>query len=92
MMIKRAKGPVFVTLRDGTIISRADLPDPKTRRWVASRKAAVVRAVAAGLITVDEACAMYALSPEEFQYWQSAVEQHGIEALKTTYIGKYRQP
>ncbi|MDD9922996.1 MAG: DUF1153 domain-containing protein, partial [Boseongicola sp.] len=55
MYLKKVKGPRTVTLPDGTVMSRADLPDPKTRRWVASRKAAVIRAVDGGLITRSEA-------------------------------------
>ena len=55
MYIRRIPGPHSVTLPDGTQMTRADLPAPTTRRWVASRKAAVVRAVDAGLITAEEA-------------------------------------
>ena len=50
MYLKRVDGPRQVTLPDGTILSRADLPPPDTRRWVASRKAVVVNAVLYGLI------------------------------------------
>jgi len=81
-----------VTLPDGTIMTRADLPSEKTRRWVASRKAAVVRAVTAGLITRNEALERYALSDEEFAEWETAVDQHGEAALKATALQRYRQP
>jgi len=73
-------------------MTRADLPSRNTRRWVASRKAAVVRAVAAGLITRDEALERYALSDEEFSEWETAVGQHGEAALKATSLQRYRQP
>ena len=73
-------------------MTRADLPSKKTKRWVASRKAAVVRAVAVGLITRDEALERYALSDEEFSEWEAAVEQHGEAALKATALQRYRQP
>jgi len=72
-------------------LTRADLPKPDTRRWVASRKAVVVRAVIHGLITEAEALERYALSEEEFALWRQAVEQHGETALKVTTIQKYRQ-
>ena len=55
MYLKKVKGPRAVTLADGTVMTRADLPDARTRRWVASRKAAVVRAVVCGLITREQA-------------------------------------
>ncbi len=92
MYLKKVDGPRAVTLDDGTVMTRADLPDPKTRRWVASRKAAVVKAVDAGLITRDDAVEIYALSEEELDAWFVAVEKHGESALKATAIQKYRQP
>jgi len=91
MYLKRVDGPRQVTLPDGSILSRADLPPPDTRRWVASRKAVVVRAVLYGLITQAEALERYALSEEEFDLWRRAVEVHGEAALKVTTIQKYRQ-
>ncbi len=45
MYLKKVDGPRQVTLPDGSILSRADLPPDQTRRWVASRKAIVVKAV-----------------------------------------------
>ena len=81
-----------MTLPDGTVMTRADLPNEKTRRWVASRKAAVVRAVTSGLITRNEALERYALSDEEFAEWETAVDQHGEAALKATALQRYRQP
>ncbi|MEX0339376.1 MAG: DUF1153 domain-containing protein, partial [Arenibacterium sp.] len=84
MFLKKVDGPRAVTLPDGTVLTRADLPDPETRRWVASRKAAVVRGVLYGLITQEEALRQYGLSEEEFKAWVSAVAEHGEQALKTT--------
>ena len=91
MFLKRVDGPRQVTLPDGSILSRADLPPPETRRWVASRKAVVVKAVVYGLITQSEAMERYALSEEEFALWRAAVETHGEKALRVTAIQKYRQ-
>ena len=45
MFLKKVEGPRAVTLPDGSTMTRADLPPENTRRWVASRKAAVVRGV-----------------------------------------------
>ena len=67
MYLKKVNGPRAVTLPDGTIMTRADLPDEDTRRWVASRKAAVVRAITYGLITWKDALEIYDLSEEELQ-------------------------
>ena len=65
MYLKKVEGPRAVTLPDGTVFSRADLPPPDTRRWVASRKLAVVLGVAHGLISRAEALRIYGLSDEE---------------------------
>lgn len=91
MYLKRVDGPRQVTLPDGSTLSRADLPAADTRRWVASRKAVVVKAVVYGLITQAEALERYALSEEEFVLWRRAIEAHGEKALRVTTIQKYRQ-
>jgi hypothetical protein len=91
MYLKKVDGPRQITLPDGTVLSRADLPPPDTRRWVASRKAVVVRAVVYGLIPRSEALERYGLSDEEFDLWVKAVERFGDEALKVTSLQKYRQ-
>lgn len=91
MYLKKVDGPRSVTLADGTIMSQADLPPESTRRWVASRKAAVVRGVGYGLITQSEALARYGISEEEFFEWVRAVTEHGEAALKATMVQKYRQ-
>ena len=80
-----------VTLPDGSIMTRADLPPQETRRWVASRKAAVVRAVRHGLLTQEQAMEYYALSSEELEEWLRAVSSHGEEALKATLIQRFRE-
>jgi hypothetical protein len=92
MYLRKVDGPRSVTLPDGTIMTRADLPPPDTVRWVASRKAAVVRAVAAGLISRETALRTWSLSEEEFQSWVEAVAQHGEDALRATALRQYRQP
>jgi len=66
------------------------LPPPTTKRWVARRKAAVVAAVLAGVITVEEACRRYQLSEEELLAWQRAFEAHGLRGLSATRIHFYR--
>ena len=75
MYLKKVDGPRAVTLPDGSILTRADLPPAETRRWVASRKARVVKAVAYGLLSLKEALERYALSEEEFELWRDALWQ-----------------
>ncbi|MEM6564580.1 MAG: DUF1153 domain-containing protein [Pseudomonadota bacterium] len=92
MYLKKVDGPRSVTLADGTVMTQADLPAANTRRWVASRKAAVVRGVAYGLLSQSDALKRYNLSEEEFHEWVKAVSEHGEAALKATALQKYRQP
>lgn len=92
MYLKKIEGPRAVTLDNGQIFTRADLPVPETRRWVASRKAAVVIGVNSGLITESEALNTWALSKEELREWIYALGQYGEMALKTTRVQDYRQP
>ncbi|MBV1926861.1 MAG: DUF1153 domain-containing protein [Rhodobacteraceae bacterium] len=91
MYLRKVEGPRAIKLPSGLVMTRADLPDPKTRRWVASRKASVVRGVLYGLITQAEALILYGLSEEEFKGWVVAVADHGEDALKATTLKKYRQ-
>ncbi|MBV7379491.1 DUF1153 domain-containing protein [Maritimibacter dapengensis] len=92
MYLKKIDGPRAVRLPDGSHLTRADLPPSNTKRWVASRKALVVKAVKFGLLTMPDALTTYGLSEEEFLEWRNAVETHGEAALKATALQKYRQP
>jgi transposase-like protein len=56
------------------------------------RKAAVVAAVRAGEITIEEACRVYQLSQEELLSWQRAFETHGLAGLRATRVQQYRRP
>jgi hypothetical protein len=90
MYIRRVKGAYSVTLPDGSLLTRADLPSPATSRWVASRKAAVARAVTFGLLDREDACRIYSLSEEELESWIQAVSEHGEKALKATALKQFR--
>jgi hypothetical protein len=92
MYLKKVDGPRAVTLPDGTVMTRADLPDPGVTRWVASRKAAVVKAVRHGLVPRSEMIDRYGISEEELDAWVAAVDRHGESALKATAVQRYRQP
>lgn len=78
-----------MTLPDGSILTMADLPSG-AERWVARRKAVVVKAITHGLLTRDEAIERYGLSEEELNTWSVGVERHGLAGLKVTAIQKYR--
>ncbi|MDH3475241.1 MAG: DUF1153 domain-containing protein [Rhodospirillales bacterium] len=75
----------------GKPLSVDDLPPPDTERWVIRRKAEVVAAVRAGLITLEEACERYRLSVEEFLSWQRLIDKHGMRGLRTTRLQQYRR-
>jgi hypothetical protein len=75
---------------DGKILTLDDLPPPNTQRWVARRKAEVVAAVRAGLLSLQDACRRYNLSEEEFQGWQAAIDKHGLGGLRVTRIQEFR--
>jgi hypothetical protein len=77
---------------DATPRSLDHLPPPNTKRWVIRRKAAVVGAVRAGLLTLEDACQRYHLSVEEFLSWQRLIERHGLPGLRATRLQDYRGP
>ena len=74
----------YVLGPDGAPLTLTDLPDAKTTRWVARRKAEVVAAVDGGLISLEQACQKYALSIEEFLTWQRAFDRFGQSGLRAT--------
>jgi hypothetical protein len=82
---------VVALASDTESITLADLPPPGTARWVVSRKAAVVAGVRAGLITIEEACARYTLSLEEFLAWKRLLDGYGVKGLRTTRTKEYRE-
>jgi len=82
--------PDYVVGPDGRSLTLADLPKPRSTRWVWRRKAEVVAAVQGGLISLDEACERYALSIEEYLSWEHALAHHGVPALRATHVQEYR--
>ena len=76
---------------DGQPLSLDTLPPPNTKRWVSRRKAEVVAAVRAGLLTLEEACKRYDISTEEFLSWQRLIDNHGVRGLRVTRLQHYRQ-
>jgi hypothetical protein len=74
----------------GPVLSIDNLPPPETKRWVIRRKAEVVAAVRAGVISLEDACRRYTLSIEEFLSWQRLVDSHGLPGLRVTRLQDYR--
>ncbi len=71
--------------------TKVPLPPRDTRRWVKSRKLAVIRAIELGEISTEEACRRYDLSPEEIDSWIRLTKRFGPEALRTTHLKEYRE-
>ena len=74
----------------GEPLTYETLPPPDTKRWVVRRKAEVVAAVRGGIITLEEVCARYAISAEEFQSWADSLSKHGTRGLRSTRLQQYR--
>ena len=80
----------YVIGPDGSPLTIADLPPRETKRWVIRRKAEVVAAVRGGLLSLEEACARYTLTVEEFLAWQHAIDRFGLAGLRATRVQQYR--
>ncbi|MDQ0838415.1 CtrA inhibitor SciP [Sphingomonas faeni] len=74
----------------GEQLTLDSLPPPSTTRWVVRRKAEVVAAVNGGLLSVDDVCARYGLTVEEFASWQRAIDRSGMPGLRVTRIQHYK--
>jgi len=66
------------------------LPSADTKRWSSRRKAAVVVATRAGVISRLEACRRYMLSDEELANWEAAFDDRGIPGLRSASLQLYR--
>ncbi len=75
----------------GEPLTLESLPPPETTRWVIRRKGEVVAAVNGGLLSIDEVCARYGLTVEEFAGWQRAVDRSGLQGLRVTRIQVYKK-
>src|SRR5687768_4805138 len=80
MALNNLSRPVIGPL--GDTLTLEDLPTAGSTRWVRRRKAEVVLAVEAGLLSLDDACSRYLLTPDEFSSWQRGLAQHGLRGLR----------
>jgi hypothetical protein len=65
-------------------VYQATLPNLDVKRWTFPRKAAVVIAVADGVLTRAQACRWYKLTEDELLSWEEAFEAHGLPGLRAT--------
>lgn len=66
------------------------LPSPNTRRWVKSRKYAIVRAINRGDLSVQQAIETYGISAEELNLWIRREREFGPDALRATRVQDYK--
>lgn len=81
----------YVIGPDGQQLTRADLPPLGTKRWSSRKKAAVVAAVHGGLLTLEEACARYEMTLDEFLSWEHAVSHYGLSGLRVSELQHHRR-
>ncbi len=75
----------------GETLTLENLPAADTtRRWTMQRKAQVITAIRGSLITKEEACVRCDISAEELSSWETLLDKHGLSALQTTTLQKYR--
>lgn len=77
-------------LNDAKAHAHANLPPQDTQRWVARRKAAVLAAINAGVLTRAQACARYQISEIELRLWERAVHFAGVPGLRVTRVQVYK--
>jgi len=80
----RTLRPAFVIGPSGQPVTLENLPSGNDGRWIARRKAELIAAIDGGLLTIDEACARYALTIEELANWKRHFERAGVAGLKAT--------
>ena len=79
-------GSRFASRYNTGSLQRADfsLSPARPRRWVPHRKAEVVAAVQGGYLSIEQACARYDLSVEEYLLWQRGVTLLGLAGLRVS--------
>jgi Protein of unknown function (DUF1153) len=61
------------------------------QRWTARRKAAVIAAVRAGWLHVEDVCQLYTLSVDELLAWERDIDRNGVPGLRVTRYQIYRE-
>ena len=79
------------TYKDSSAETVSNLPASYATRWSASRKAAVVRAVHSGEISLGTALQRYRLSGNEFRTWEEHLAAEGVRGLKARELRIHRE-
>jgi hypothetical protein len=82
-------GPVLGP--DGNILTADNLTAADTVRWSFRRKAELVAAVRGGLLSFDEVCTRYAVTPEEYFLWRDTIKHAGAQGLRAAAIPAARR-
>lgn len=61
-----------------------------SQRWTVQRKATVVQAVRGGWVPIEEICARYRISVDEFIAWERDLDRYGVPGLRATRFQIYR--
>ena len=83
--------PIVHDLQGNLITSEADLPPADTVRWVANKKAILVRAVRAGIISREAALERYNMEEKELAIWEKEFATYGANGLMATKIQTRRK-
>jgi len=78
--------------RDAAVAVLDELPPDGTRHWVPRYKAAVVAAVDAGVLSLDDARRRYLLSEEEFESWRDTIDRYGVIGLRMSVTDRRAAP
>lgn len=79
------------TYKDSSSETVSNLPTSYATRWSASRKAAVVRAVHTGELSLGTALQRYRLSGNEFRTWEEHLASEGVHGLKARELRMHRE-
>lgn len=69
---------------DGRTVGVDGLPPGGTTRWGFKKKTIVVRAVAAGMLTLQETLDRYHMTEQEFRLWERGLSEGGTAGLMLT--------
>src|SRR5947199_3476460 len=68
-----------------------NLAQPRAQRWVVRRKAEVLEALGRGHLSLEDACACYALTTDELISWKLAYQRYGLNGLRAMKPQVYRR-
>jgi len=77
------------TLTNAQRIALTYLPKTPPARWVASTKQAIVEAVNAKVLTIEDLERRFGVTVEEFNSWAERLERYGPKGLRQTSVQAY---